>query len=230
MIVIHCCILESSKPEAGPVNINNLISRLEELRIIPVVAIERAGLSPALADALIEAGLPCAEITFRTKNAGAAMKNISNHGKEILLGAGTVLRVDQVKEARDSGASFIVSPGFNTKVVDYCVKNSIPVIPGVSTPTEIEMALDFDLSVVKFFPAESFGGVRTLKAISAPYPMMRFVPTGGISIENCMDYLSFSKVLAVGGSWMAAGKLIDEEDFEEITRLTKEAMALVHGM
>lgn len=208
---------------------NNLIKRLEKFRIIPVVAIERADLSVRLADALLVAGLPCAEITFRTNSAAGAMKSVSQERKEMLLGAGTVLRVDQVKEACDSGASFIVTPGFNSKVVDYCVKNSIPVIPGISTPTEIEMALDFDLNVVKFFPAESFGGVRTLKAISAPYSMMRFVPTGGISIQNCMDYLSFSKVLAVGGSWMATGKLIDEENFEEITRLTKEAMTLVHG-
>ena len=206
---------------------NNILSKLEYFKIIPVVAIENADASPELAAALIEAGLPCAEITFRTKDAASAMKKISRGNDQMLLGAGTVLKVDQVKEASDSGAEFIVSPGFNPDVVDYCLKNNITVIPGVSTPTDIEMALGFDLSVVKFFPAESFGGIKTLKAISAPYSMMRFVPTGGININNCMEYLAFPKVLAVGGSWMAAKSLISEGNFKEITRLTKEVMSLV---
>ena len=210
-------------------NSSEIYSKLEEFKIIPVVAIEDAGDSLKLADALIEGGLPCAEITFRTKDAASAIKKISQERRDILPGAGTVLKIDQVKEACDSGAEFIVSPGFNPKVVDYCLKNSITVIPGTSNPTDIEMALDFDLSVVKFFPAESFGGIKTLKAISAPYSMMKFVPTGGISINNCMDYLAFPKVLAVGGSWMVAKSLINEGNFQEITRLTKEAMSLVHG-
>ena len=210
-------------------NSSEIYSKLEEFKIIPVVAIEDAGDSLKLADALIEGGLPCAEITFRTKDAASAIKKISQERGDILPGAGTVLKVDQVKEACDSGAEFIVSPGFNPKVVDYCLKNSITVIPGTSNPTDIEMALDFDLSVVKFFPAESFGGIKTLKAISAPYSMMKFVPTGGISIKNCIDYLDFQKVLAVGGSWMVAKSLINEGNFQEITRLTKEAMSLVHG-
>ncbi len=210
-------------------NSSEIYSKLEEFKIIPVVAIEDAGDSLKLADALIEGGLPCAEITFRTKDAAPAIKKISQERGGILPGAGTVLKVDQVKEACDSGAEFIVSPGFNPKVVEYCLKNSITVIPGTSNPTDIEMALDFDLSVVKYFPAESFGGIKTLKAISAPYSMMKFVPTGGISIKNCMDYLDFQKVLAVGGSWMVAKSLINEGNFQEITRLTKEAMSLVHG-
>ncbi|MBN2419612.1 MAG: bifunctional 4-hydroxy-2-oxoglutarate aldolase/2-dehydro-3-deoxy-phosphogluconate aldolase [Deltaproteobacteria bacterium] len=206
-----------------------IFPKLEEFRIIPVVSIERAESSIKLADALIEAGLPCAEITFRTKDAVSALKKISYERKEVVLGAGTVLKVDQVKEASDNGAEFIVSPGFNPKVVDYCLRNNITVIPGTSNPTDIEMALDFDLNVIKFFPAEGFGGIKTLKAISAPYSMMKFIPTGGINIQNCMGYLSFSKVLAVGGSWMAAGSLIEGGDFRKITRLTKEAMNLVHG-
>ncbi len=205
----------------------DIFTKLGDLKIIPVVAIENASVSIELADALIDGGLPCAEITFRTDAAASAIKKISESRNDILLGAGTVLKIDQVKEACDSGAGFIVSPGFNPKVVDYCVKNNIPVIPGTSNPTDIEMALDFDLSVVKFFPAESFGGIKTLKAISAPYSMMKFVPTGGINVNNCMDYLEFPKVLAVGGSWMVGKSLINEEKFEEITRLTKEAMALV---
>ena len=208
---------------------NSIFEKLGKLKIVPVVAIEKAEVSTTLADALIEAGLPCAEITFRTKDAASAMKAISKKRGDVLVGAGTVLKVDQVKEACDSGAKFIVSPGFNPKVVDYCVKNNIAVIPGISNPTDIEMALDFDLNVVKFFPAENFGGIKTLKAISAPYSMMRFVPTGGINVHNCREYLAFPKVLAVGGSWMVEKTLINEEKFQEITRLTKEAMALVHG-
>lgn len=147
----------------------------------------------------------------------------------MLVGADTVLKVDQVKEACESGAKFIVSPGFNPKVVDYCLNNNITVIPGISNPTDIEMALDFDLNVVKFFPAESFGGIKKLKAISAPYPMMKFVPTGRINHKNFMEYLAFEKVLAVGGSWIVAKTLIDKEKFQEISRLTKDAMTLAHG-
>jgi 2-dehydro-3-deoxyphosphogluconate aldolase/(4S)-4-hydroxy-2-oxoglutarate aldolase len=208
---------------------SDVIARIGEFKIVPVVAIERAEISLSLADALIEAGLSCAEITFRTKEAAAAMKIISQGREEVLVGAGTVLKVDQVKEACDSGAKFIVSPGFNPRVVDYCLNNEVTVIPGISNPTDIEMALDFDLNVTKFFPAESFGGLQTLKAMSAPYPMMKFVPTGGINSRNCMAYLRFPKVLAVGGSWMVAKTLIDEQKFREITHLTKEVMALVHG-
>lgn len=207
----------------------NIFTRLGELRIIPVVVIDNPEVSLELADSLITAGLPCAEITFRTKAAATAIKKISGEREGMLIGAGTVLKVDQVKEACDCGAGFVISPGFNPKVVDYCLKNDITIIPGTSNPTDIEMALDFDLDVVKFFPAESFGGVRTLKAMSAPYPMMKFVPTGGINIMNCMDYLAFPGVLAVGGNWMTAKTLINEGNFREITRLTKEAMMLVHG-
>ena len=209
-------------------SMQNILDKIGEYKIIPVVVIEKADASIQLADALIEAGLPCAEITFRTKEAADAIRKISNERKNVLLGAGTVLKIDQIKEACDSGAKFIVSPGFNPRVVDYCLKNNITVIPGVSNPTDIEMALDFDLNVVKFFPAESFGGINTLKAISAPYSMMKFVPTGGINVKNCVEYLSFPKVLAVGGSWMVAKTLINEENFQEITRLTKEAVCLNH--
>lgn len=207
----------------------DIFEKLAEFKIIPVVAIENAGVSLELADSLIEAGLPCAEITFRTDNAASAMKMFSENRKQILLGAGTVLKVDQVREACDSGADFIVTPGFNPKVVDYCLKNNITVIPGTSNPTDIEMALDFNLNVVKFFPAESFGGIKTLKAISAPYPMMRFIPTGGINIKNCMDYLALPNVLAVGGSWMVGKTLLNKGKFKEIILLIKETVILVHG-
>jgi 2-dehydro-3-deoxyphosphogluconate aldolase/(4S)-4-hydroxy-2-oxoglutarate aldolase len=197
-----------------------------KLRIIPVVAIHDAENADPLADALLEGGLPCAEITFRTESAADAIKRIARN-KEMLVGAGTVLKIEQAQQALDCGACFIVSPGFNPKVVQFCLEKGIPVTPGTSTPTDIERALDFGLDIVKFFPAEAFGGIKTLKAISAPYGMMRFVPTGGIGPNNILDYLKNPKVPACGGSWMVKSDLITGKNFTEIVRLTREAVELV---
>ena len=197
-----------------------------KLRIIPVVAIHDAENAGLLADALLEGGLPCAEITFRTEAAADAIKRIARN-KEMLVGAGTVLKIEQAQQAMDCGACFIVSPGFNPKVVQFCLDKGIPVTPGTSTPTDIERALDFGLDVVKFFPAEAFGGVKTLKAISAPFGMMRFIPTGGIGPHNVIDYLNLPNIPACGGSWMVKSDLISKGKFTEITRLTREAMDLV---
>ena len=205
-----------------------MVKEIEKLKLVPVVVIENAEDAEPLAQALIEGGLPCAEVTFRTAAAADAVKRLGRI-RDILVGAGTVLSVEQVKQAVDSGAKFIVSPGFNPKVVAYCVDNKIPIIPGICTPTEVEAALEFGLEVLKFFPAESYGGLNTLKAISAPYPMVRFVPTGGIGVHNFMAYLKFPKVLACGGSWMVAKELISGRKFDEISRLTREAMALVRA-
>ena len=144
----------------------------------------------------------------------------------MIVGAGTVLKIEQVKEAVGSGADFIVSPGFSPKVVQFCMENDIAVTPGVSTPTDIGMALDFGLETVKFFPAEAFGGIKTLKAVSAPYTMMKFIPTGGIGPLNLLDYLNHPKVPACGGSWMVKSDLIASHAFDKITSLTREAMAL----
>lgn len=199
--------------------------KLARLKIIPVVVIEDAVDAAPLGQALIDGGLPCAEVTFRTAAAPDAIAALARIDG-LLLGAGTVLTVDQAKQAVDCGAKFIVTPGFNPKVVGYCVDNDIPITPGVCTPTEIEAALGFALNVVKFFPAEAFGGLKTLKAISGPYPMMKFVPTGGISAANICEYLAFEKVLACGGSWIVKKDLIAANDFAEITRLTAEAVAL----
>ncbi len=202
---------------------NAVLEKIGQMRIVPVVAIHNASDAQPLALALMEGGLPCAEITFRTDAAEDAIKAMATIDN-MLVGAGTVLKVDQVKTAVDAGASFIVSPGFNPKVVEYCVKNNIPVTPGISNPTDIEMALDFDLEVVKFFPAEAFGGLKTLKAMSAPYHMVKFIPTGGINADNLVSYLEFPKVLACGGSWMVKADLINEGKFEEISCLTRKAM------
>lgn len=196
------------------------------MRIIPVVAIQDANDSVQLADTLIEGGLPCAEITFRTAAAIDAIRIMAQRG-DILVGAGTVLKVDQVKAAVDAGAQFMVSPGFNPKVAGYCVENNIIITPGIITPSDIEAALDFGLEVLKFFPAEAFGGLKTLKAMSGPYATVEFIPTGGISPMNLLDYLQFSKVLACGGTWVAKSDLISEGKFDQILRNTKEAVSLV---
>jgi len=201
------------------------LTKILDYKIIPVVAIHDAGDALPLADALIRGGLPCAEITFRTAAAACAIEAIAKRG-DIDVGAGTVLKVEQVQQAVDAGATFIVAPGFNPKVVAYCIDNGIPVTPGVSNPTDIEMALDFGLEILKFFPAEAFGGLKTLKAMSAPYTMMRFIPTGGIGPGNVLDYLKHPKVAACGGSWMVKSDLIAAGQFERITELTREAVAI----
>ncbi len=204
---------------------NEVLERIGELKLVPVVVIEDAKDSGPLADALAAGGLPCAEVTFRTSAAPEAIRTMAARG-DLLVGAGTVLTVDQVKAAVDAGARFIVSPGVNPKVVGYCVDEGIPVTPGVCTPTDIETALGFGLEVVKFFPAEALGGLKLLKAMSAPYGMMRFIPTGGINAPNLPGYLAFPKVLACGGSWMVKKDLIAAGRFDEIARLTREAVEI----
>ncbi|MFO7937866.1 MAG: bifunctional 4-hydroxy-2-oxoglutarate aldolase/2-dehydro-3-deoxy-phosphogluconate aldolase [Kiritimatiellia bacterium] len=205
---------------------SDVMQRIKELKLVPVVVLNDAKDAAPLAEALIEGGLPCAEVTFRTAAAADSIKAISKY-PEICLGAGTVLSVDQVKQAVDCGATYIVTPGFNPRVVGYCVENSIPVTPGVCAPTQVEMALEFSIEVMKFFPAEAYGGLKTLKAICAPYNMVRFIPTGGISPSNVRDYLSFDRVFACGGSWMVKKDLIAAGNFKEIVRLTKEAVELI---
>jgi len=202
-----------------------MYEKLGQLKLIPVVVIEDAADAAPLGRALLDGGLPCAEVTFRTAAAPQAIAALAELGG-LLVGAGTVLTVDQAKQAVDSGAEFIVTPGFNPQVVGYCVDNDIPVTPGVCTPSGIEAALGFGLNVVKFFPAEAFGGLKTLKAIGGPYGMMKFIPTGGISPDNLVDYLAFDKVLACGGSWIVKKDLIAAGDFAEITRLTGDAVSL----
>ena len=202
-----------------------MYEKLGQLKLIPVVVMEDAADAVPLGQALLDGGLPCAEVTFRTAAAPRAISALAELGG-LLVGAGTVLTVDQAKQAVDSGARFIVTPGFNPKVVGYCVDNGIPVTPGVCTPSGIEAAMGFGLNVVKFFPAEAFGGLKTLKAISGPYGMMKFIPTGGIIAANFAEYLAFEKVLACGGSWIVKKDLIAAGNFAEITRLTQDAVSL----
>jgi 2-dehydro-3-deoxyphosphogluconate aldolase / (4S)-4-hydroxy-2-oxoglutarate aldolase len=197
--------------------------------IVPVVVINEARHAGSLAEALLEGGLPCIEVTFRTAAAPAAIKSIAKDHPAMLLGAGTVLTVDQVKQAVDLGARYIVSPGLNRKVVEYCLSLAIPVTPGVATPTEIEAALDLGLRIVKFFPAEPLGGLGYLKAISAPFAMMKFIPTGGIDEANLLGYLKFPPVVACGGSWMVKAESISGGRFDDIRAITSRAVGRMLG-
>lgn len=202
---------------------NAVLEKIAELKVLPVIKIDNPAHTVPLCRALIEGGLPAAEITFRTACAAEAIAIARKEFPDMLVGAGTVLSVEQVKAAVNAGAQFIISPGLNPEVVRYCVDNDIPVTPGVVTPTEIELAMSLGLDVVKFFPAEAFGGVKTIKALSAPYRMMKFIPTGGITPDNLGDYLSCPAILACGGSFMVKDSFLANGEFDKITALTKTA-------
>jgi len=202
----------------------NVLEELSLIGIVPVIAIDDAEKSEDLAGALVRGGLPCAEITFRTAAAEESIKRITAAYPDMLIGAGTVLNTDQAKRAVEAGARFIVSPGFSEEVVRYCLDNDIPVVPGIMTPTELQYALGMGLDTVKFFPAEPAGGLKMIKAMSAPYPNVRFMPTGGLNIDNVRDYLGTKCIFTCGGSWMAPKKLISEDRFDDIEDLTKEAV------
>jgi len=204
-----------------------IASKIEELAIIPVIKLHDAKNAEPLAEALLEAGLPAAEITFRTDAAAESISAISRKFPQILTGAGTVLTIDQVKAAVDSGAQFVVSPGFNPTVVDYCVTNGVPIYPGVNNPTGIEMALERGLNILKFFPAEASGGVTMVNAMSAPYGKVKFMATGGINPGNVLSYLESPYIAACGGSWMVKGDLIDSRKFDEIQKLSADAVELI---
>lgn len=200
--------------------------QISALRIIPVVEIPGIEFAVPLAEALVAAGLPCAEITFRTDSAAASIKAIADNVPDIRLGAGTVLTVEQADAAIEAGAQFLVAPGFNPRVVAHAADRGIPMLPGVATPTDIEQALSHGISLVKFFPAEATGGVDYLKAVSAPYRGVRFVPTGGIGPKNLLSYLNLPSVAACGGSWMVKKDLVAAKDFDSVGRLAAEAVAL----
>ena len=200
-----------------------MIDRLQSLRLIPVVALDRAEDTEPLADSLCAGGLRCAEITLRTDAALDSIQALADR-EEFLIGAGTVHSAEQAKAAVEAGAQFVVTPGFNPRTVMWCQENQVPVFPGIATPTDLELALEHGVETVKFFPAETLGGVNTLKAFSGPYRQIRFIPTGGIHAGNLADYLALPSVLACGGSWM-----VKAGDWESTTKLTAEAMQLIDG-
>lgn len=204
---------------------NQLIEKLKKISVVPVITINNAQHGAPLAKALVENGLPCAEVTFRTSAAVQAIKNMRAAYPEILIGAGTVLTTQQVDQAIEAGVDFIVSPGFNPKIVAYCQQKNVIIIPGLNNPSLVEQALEFNLTTVKFFPAEASGGVAMLKALSAVYPVT-FMPTGGISPKNINDYKALPSVLVCGGSWMVPNNLIDSENWNELGKLIAEAANL----
>lgn len=203
---------------------------LEEYGVVPVVVLKNVEDAIPLADALYAGGLSCAEVTFRTDAAEESIRLMSEKYPDMLVGAGTVLTTQQVDRAVGAGAKFIVSPGFDPEIVDYCLEKNIPVFPGCITPSEVAQAVKRGLKVIKFFPAEQAGGVAMIKAMGAPYGMVKFMPTGGISAKNLAEYLSCSNIVCCGGSWMVKGDLIAEGKFDEITALTKEAVELVKSI
>ncbi len=205
------------------------LNQIQQLGIIPVVKIDNAADAVPLAKALKAGGLPIAEITFRTAAAEEAIRNIVREVPDMLVGAGTVLTTDQAERAIQAGVKFVVTPGISAKVVKHCQAHKVPITPGIATPTDIQTALDLELEVLKFFPAETFGGIASLKAMSAPYGMVKFIPTGGISAKNLVEYLMFPKVLACGGSWMVKDDLVKAGKFDEITRMTREAIDVMLG-
>jgi len=208
---------------------NEVLKKIGELGLVPVVKIERADDALPLGKALIKGSLPVAEITFRTAAAEEAIAMLTRELPELLVGAGTVLTVDQAKSAVSAGAKLIGSPGFSPKGVDYCIEHNIPVTPGLNNPTVLEVALEKGLEVVKFFPAESSGGLKFLKDMAAPYSGIKFIPTGGINADNLNAYLAYNRVHACGGSWMVKADVISSGKFDEVTRLAKEAVSKLLG-
>jgi 2-dehydro-3-deoxyphosphogluconate aldolase/(4S)-4-hydroxy-2-oxoglutarate aldolase len=209
--------------------VKKLLKEIYDIGIVPVVVLDETSQALPLAKALYAGGLGCAEVTFRTIAAEESIKIISEEMPEMLVGAGTVLTTEQVDRAIAVGAKFIVSPGLNREVVKYCVDKNITIIPGCATPSDIETALSLGLEVVKFFPAEAAGGIDMIKAMSAPYASIKFMPTGGINIKNLNTYLSTDKVIACGGSWMVSKELLKSGSYETVTKLTKEALRTMLG-
>lgn len=206
---------------------NDILKKIESVGIVPVVKLDDPKDALPLADALFSGGLRAAEITFRTDAAQSAIEQITKYRPDMLVGAGTVLTTDQADRAMAAGAKFIVTPGYNPRVVGHCVKMGYPITPGCPTSSDIELALEEGLDVVKFFPAENLGGIKMIKALAAPYVGVRFMPTGGINASNVSEYLACDKVLACGGSWMVKSDLISEGRFDEIERLTREAADII---
>ena len=208
---------------------NQILEQLGTYGIVPVVVLQDAAKAEPLAEALCKGGLACAEVTFRTDAAEESIRIMSEKFPEMLVGAGTVLTIEQADRAVKAGAKFIVSPGLNPEVVKWCQAHEVPVIPGIVTPTEMEQAIGLGLTMVKFFPAEAAGGLSMIKSMAAPYVNMKFMPTGGINAKNLTNYLDFNKIIACGGSWMVSKDLVAAKDWAGITALTKEAVSTMLG-
>ncbi|MBR2067547.1 MAG: bifunctional 4-hydroxy-2-oxoglutarate aldolase/2-dehydro-3-deoxy-phosphogluconate aldolase [Solobacterium sp.] len=206
---------------------NEVVKQLADLGIVPVVVIDDAEDAVPLAKALVEGGLPCAEVTFRTAAAEESIRKMVEAYPEMIVGAGTVITPEQADRAIAAGAKFIVSPGLNPTTVKYVMDKNVPIVPGTCTPSDLERATELGLTEVKFFPAEPSGGLNMIKALAAPFVNIKFMPTGGISTTNIREYLAYEKILCCGGSWMVKGSLIKEKKFDEIQKLVEEAVAIV---
>ncbi|EGQ8958155.1 bifunctional 4-hydroxy-2-oxoglutarate aldolase/2-dehydro-3-deoxy-phosphogluconate aldolase [Vibrio parahaemolyticus] len=207
---------------------SSIKEQLKTLKVIPVIAIDKAEDIIPLGKVLAENGLPAAEITFRSAAAAEAIRLLRETQPDMLIGAGTVLNREQAIAAKEAGATFIVSPGFNPNTVKACQEIGIDIVPGVNNPSTVEAALEMGLTTLKFFPAEASGGINMVKSLLAPYTDIELMPTGGINPANIQDYLAIPRVLACGGTWMVDKKLIEEGNWEELARLTREAVALVN--
>lgn len=207
----------------------DMLQRIEALGIVPVVKLNDAKDAIPLCEALTRGGLPVAEITFRTAAAEESIRRVSASLPDMLVGAGTVLSIAQAEAAVAAGAKFIVTPGFNPKVVDWCIENGVPVFPGCPTTSDIEQAMERGLKVVKFFPAEAMGGLAAIQAVSAPYGAVRFMPTGGVNEKNLLDYLASPKIVACGGSWMVKEDVIAAGAFDKIEEMTRSAVRKMLG-
>ncbi|MGR5001982.1 bifunctional 4-hydroxy-2-oxoglutarate aldolase/2-dehydro-3-deoxy-phosphogluconate aldolase [Vibrio celticus] len=203
-----------------------LNERLSEIKVVPVIAIKDASKASKLAEVLIENGLPCAEVTFRTEQAFDAIKAMRDAFPEMLIGSGTVLTTEQVDQSIEAGVDFVVSPGFNPTTVKYCQQRNVTIVPGVNNPSLVEQAMEMGLRTLKFFPAEPSGGVNMLKALTAVYPV-NFMPTGGVNPKNVNDYLAIPSVLACGGTWMVPNELIDNEKWDELATLVREVAGII---
>ncbi len=205
----------------------NVIKELEKFKLVPVAVIEEQKNAIPIGNVLLEAGLPVIEITFRTDKAAKSIALLKKEIPELLLGAGTILKIEQVKAAVEAGSQFIVTPGFNPTIVDYCIARNIKIIPGLNNPSLIEWGLEKGLNVFKFFPAVLSGGIEMLKSFSGPYPSVKFMPTGGINDKNLVEFLNLKNVIACGGSWIVKKNLISSGDFAEIKKLIKKALSLI---
>ncbi|WP_115589659.1 bifunctional 4-hydroxy-2-oxoglutarate aldolase/2-dehydro-3-deoxy-phosphogluconate aldolase [Actinobacillus lignieresii] len=206
-----------------------IIEKLRQLKVVPVIAVEQAEDILPLVKTLAENGLPVAEITFRSAAAEEAIRLVRQHYPDVLIAAGTVLTAEQVVKAKNAGADFVVTPGFNPTIVKLCQDLDFPITPGVNNPMSIEAALSLGIEAVKFFPAEASGGVKMIKALLGPYGNLQIMPTGGISPSNIKDYLAIPNIVACGGSWFVEKSLIQAKNWDEIGRLVREAVALTHA-
>lgn len=205
----------------------SILEKVASTGVVPVVVLESADDAVPLAKALIDGGLPCAEVTFRTAAAEESIRRMTEAYPDMFVGAGTILSIEQVDKAVAAGSQFIVTPGFDPEVVDYCLEKNIPVFPGCVTPTEITQAVKRGLKLIKFFPASSFGGVGTINALAGPFVGLKVMPTGGVNAKNLEEFLNCKHIVACGGSWMVKGDLIKAGDFQKIEELTREAVELV---